>query len=156
MILYKVNKIEMSKSNGGKIKVWSLSHRAKVYPHLELEQRAYTQTEMRDLCIKLKDSLPELGIHIYNKSSYCNELNGEWNVCFSIGDPETTMAYTYIIRRCSHFKKTYGCPFMNTAYIYGLRTTLLSKQTNNKLFDIIESKLMELMPKSRKVDYFDT
>ena len=146
----------MSKSNGGKITEWRLSHRAKVYPHLELAQRSYSQKEMRTLCHKLKDALPDLKMVIYDQSSYCNELNGPWNVCFSVGDPETKMSYTYIIRRCTHFNKTYGCPFMNSAYIYGLRTTVLSKQTNNKLFDIIESKLMELMPKSKKVSYFDT
>tara|TARA_B100001142_G_C13975058_1_gene516469 strand:- start:179 stop:601 length:423 start_codon:yes stop_codon:yes gene_type:complete len=135
---------------------WNLSHRATVYPHLELEQRAYSQEEMRDLAKKLKANLPELNIHIYDQSTFCNELNGPWNVCFAIGDPKTKMAYTYIIRRCVHFKKTYGCPFVNTAYIYDLKIAGLMKESNSRLFDIIENMLMKLVPNAKKVNYFDT
>ena len=123
---------------------------------------------MHDLCNKLKDELPELDILIYDQNSYCNELNGRWNVCFAVGDPEKGYAYTYIIRRCIDFNKTYGCSFINTNDIYGctdvilvdasppVKITGLMKQTNSKLFEIIESKLMELMPNAEKVNYFDT
>ena len=58
---------------------------------------------MRSIVEKLKSELPELNIHIYDQSKFCNELNGPWNVCFAIGDPKTKMAYTYIIRSCEKF-----------------------------------------------------
>lgn len=146
----------MSSKNGGKIYVWELSHRAKIYPHLELEQRAYTQKEMRGLCNKLKEELPNLNIIVYEQSSYCYELNGPWNVCFAVGDSKKGYAYTYIIRSDEYFNKTYGCSFINSAYIPDLKINGLTKKTNGKIFDIIESKLMELMPNSMKVNYFDT
>ena len=147
-------------SNNGKITQWGLSHRAIVYPHLELEQRAYSQEEMRSLCNKLKDVLkeeiPSLEVIVYPQSSYCSEINGPWNVCFSVQEENSNYKYTYIIRRCVDFKKTYGCPFQNTEYIYDLNTTALMESTNSSLFNIIESKLIELCPNSKKVNYFDT
>ena len=140
----------------GKIYEWNLSQRAIVHPHLELVQRPYNYKEMYDLCLKLKGELPDFDIKIYDQSTYCSELNGSWNVCFAIGDPETKMAYTYIIRRCIDFNKTFGCPFVNTGYIYDLKIAGLLKKHNRKLFDIVESKLIELVPTAKKVNYFDT
>jgi len=152
----------------GKITYWKKSHRATVYPHLELEQRSYTQEEMRDLVEKLKVTLPELNIHIYNQSTYCYELNGPWNVCFSVQekhDPKKKIkiSYTYIIRSCDDFNKTFGCPlfFPALSALFQLgrvneQTTVLTKELNEPLFNMIESKLMELMPNAKKVDYFDT
>ena len=139
---------------------WKLSNRATVYPHLELDQRPYTQTEMRDLVEKLKASLPELNIIIYEQSTYCKELNGEWNVCFAVqghpvNNPNRKIRYTYIIRSCDDFNKTYGCPFVNSSYFYHNITGLM-KLLNEPLFNIIESKLMELVPSAKKVNYFDT
>ena len=126
-----------------------------VYPHLELDQRPYTQTEMRDLAEKLKALLPKLKILIYKQSTYCYEVNGPWNVCFQVYDPKTDTIYTYMIRSCDDFNKTYGCPFVNNDYIKG-RTMGLTKEVNEALFNIIESKLMELVPSAKKVNYFDT
>ena len=142
--------------NGGKISYWRLNQRSTVYPHLELDQRPYSQKEMRNICDKLKEELTNLNIVIYEESTYCNELNGQWNVCFAVSDLEKGISYTYLIRRCQDFKKTFGCPFINTDYIYGLNITGLMKETNNKFFDIIEKKLIELCPNSKKIDYFDT
>ena len=141
---------------GGKIPYWKLSYTTKVFPHLELAQRYYTQKEMRELCIKLKTELPELNILIYDENTYCCELNGAWNVCFAVGDPDKGLAYTYIIRSCNDFNKTYGCPFINYEYIQDLKITALHKSTNSKMFNIVESKLMEIMPNAKKVNYFDT
>ena len=148
----------MSNKNG-QISVWNLSRRASVYPHLELGQKPYSQEEMRSLCNKLKSDLKDLNIEIYSQSSYCSEINGSWNVCFSVSqknDREEIIKYTYIIRRCVYFKKTFGCPFMNTDYIYDLKTTALLKSTNCDLFNIIEKKLIELCPNSKKINYFET
>ena len=162
MIHYKVNKIEMATSNGGKIKYWTLSKNVTIFPHLELEQSAYTYNEMWNLCHKLKDSLPDLQMVIYDKSDYCYELNGPWNVCFSIYDPENSFmgkqgfSYTYIIRSCNDFNKTYGCPVVNLEYVDKLKTLALTYATNLKLWNIIETKLIELIPNSKKVNYFDT
>ena len=147
-------------STMGQIKVLNLSYRTQVYPHLEIAQQPHTQSEMRVLVEKLVDELPELNIIIYEKSTYCKELNGEWNVCFAVqgspvGKPNRVISYTYIIRSCDDLKKTYGCPFVNSEY-YSLNTTGLMKTLNEPLFNIIESKLMELMPNSKKVGYFDT
>ena len=139
---------------------WRKTRRVTIYPNLELDQRPYNQTEMRDLVEKLKASLPELNIHIYDQSTFCNELNGEWNVCFAVqghpvNDPNRKISYTYMIRRCDDFKKTYGCPFINSDYFYHNITGLM-KSLNEPLFNIIESKLMELVPSAKKVNYFDT
>jgi hypothetical protein len=139
---------------------WRKNRRVTIYPDLELDQRPYTQTEMRDLVEKLKASLPELNIIIYEQSTYCKELNGEWNVCFAVqghpvGDPNRKISYTYMIRSCDDLKKTYGCPFINSDYFYHNITGLM-KSLNEPLFNIIESKLMELVPSAKKVDYFDT
>jgi len=148
----------------GKISHWKLSHRATVYPHLEIAQRPYSQEEMRTLVEKLKAALPELNIVIYEQSTYCNELNGPWNVCFSVQekhDPKKPIkiSYTYIIRRCVDFNKTYGCPFINSMCQLGRtneQITGLLKELNEPLFNMIESKLIELAPDSKKVEYFDT
>jgi len=117
-----------------------------VYPHLELDQRPYTQTEMRDLVEKLKALLPKLKILIYKQSTYCYEVNGPWNVCFQVYDPKKDTIYTYMIRSCDDF---------NNDYIK-LGTMALTKEVNEPLFYIIESKLIELVHTSKKVNYFDT
>ena len=144
----------------GKITSWKRSHSVTVYPHLELDQRDYSQQEMRSLVEKLKSELPELNIIIYEQSTYCRELNGEWNVCFAVqrfpvNNPNRKISYTYIIRSCEDFKKTYGCPFINSDYFYHNITGLM-KSLNEPLFNIIECKLMELVPSAKKVNYFDT
>ena len=150
-------------SNGGKIKYWTLSKHVIIFPHLELEQRELSHTEMRDLCHILRDYLPKLHIVIYDESTYCNELNGPWNVCFAISDPENIymgkkgFSYSYIIRSCSEFNKTYGCPVLNSEYSCGaLKQLPLTYATNLKLWNMVESKLIKLMPNSQKVNYFDT
>ena len=144
-------------SSDNKLRIWHLSHRAKVYPHLELDNRPYSQLEMRELCNKLAKSLPNLKFTIYEQSSYCNELNGPWNVCFSVKNPEEKGGfYTYIIRRCVDLNKTFGCPFFNNQYVHDLNTFALSKVCNEKLFTEIENKLISLCPNVQKVDYFDT
>ena len=148
----------MSKVTDPTLRVWNLSRCATVYPHLEWPQY-YNQTEMRELVTKLKTELSELTITIYDKSSYCNELNGDWNVCFGVtktDDRGRVVVYTYIIRSDSSFGKTYGCPFMNTEYIYSLLHTGLMKETDNELFKIIENKLMELVPSANLVTHFET
>lgn len=149
----------MSKSK--KIDSYSLSNRASFFPHLELDNKTSTQEEMRYICNKLKEQLSDLTIIIYNKNTYCSELNGDWNVCFSvkenkIEDKYETYMYTYIIRSCDNLKKTFGCPFINYHYIYNLKTTALMESTNSELFNVIENKLMEFYPNAKKVDYFET
>jgi len=144
----------------GKITSWKRSRRVTVYPHLELDQRDYSHQEMLTLVENLKSELPELNIKIYKQSTFCKELNGEWNVCFAVqghpsNNPNIKISYTYIIRSCDDFKKTYGCPFINSDYFYRNITGLM-KSLNEPLFNIIESKLMELVPSAKKVDYFDT
>ena len=134
---------------------WNLSNRAIVYPHLELDNKSYSQDEMRKLCNTLKQNMSKYEITIYDQSSYCNEINGPWNVCFSINNPLNNEKYTYIIRRCVEFNKTFGCPFLNEEYAYDLNTLALLETNNQHLFQLVESKLMELCPNSKKVNYFD-
>ena len=110
---------------------------------------------MRDLVEKLKALLPELKILIYKQNTYCYEVNGTWNVCFHVYDPKKNTIYTYMIRSCDDFNKTYGCPFVNSEYIKG-GTMALTKEVNEQLFYIIESTLKELVPSAVNVNYFDT
>jgi hypothetical protein len=101
---------------------------------------------MRDLVEKLKALLPKLKILIYKQSTYCYKVNGPWNVCFQVYDPKKDTIYTYMIRSCDDF---------NNDYIK-LGTMALTKDVNEPLFYIIESKLIELVHTSKKVNYFDT
>jgi len=141
------------------IPFWRITTSAYVFPHLELKQKPSTQKEMIDICKELKSELLELDIYIYSQGEYCKELNADWNVCISIKEKDKEIKYTYIIRSCDDFNKTYGCPFVKSDYLSnypGKGINGLKKDVNEKLFNIVESKLMELMPDSKKVDYFDT
>ena len=141
------------------IPVWRMTLSAYVFPHLELKQQTSTQKEMIDMCKALKSELSDLEIYIYSKGEYCEELNDDWNTCISIKEKGKEKKYTYIIRSCDTFNKTFGCPFIKTTKlgnsvdggISGLR-----KNENEKLFNTVESKLMKIMPESKIVDYFDT
>ena len=133
------------------IKYWRLSPSAYVFPHLVLKEQKSTQKEMIEICKKLKSEL-YLDIYIYSQDEYCKELNGNWNVCISIKEKDKEKKYTYIIRSCDDYNKTFGCPFVKT---YKSGITALTKSENEKIFNIVESKMMEIMPESKKVDYFD-
>ena len=141
------------------IKFWRLSPSAYVFPHLELKQEPSTHQEMLDICKALKSELSDLDIYIYSHGEYCKELNADWNVCISIKEKDKEKKYTYIIRSCDDYNKTFGCPFVKT-YNLGRYPDKgisgLTKSENEKIFNIVESKLMELMPEYKKVDYFDS
>jgi len=150
----------LDKFRDSTIPFWRMTLSAYVYPHLELKQLPSSQKEMIDICKALKSELSDLEIYIYTKGEYCEELNADWNVCISIKEKDKEKKYTYIIRSCNTFNKTFGCPFIKTSKLSnGTRhggITGLRKDINEKLFNTVESKLMKIMPDSKKVDYFDT
>lgn len=66
----------MSKS----IAHWKLSQRCIVFPHLEFG-KLYTFEELKDIAQTLKkDFEDKMTIIIFDESTYCKEVNGEWNV----------------------------------------------------------------------------
>ena len=137
-----------------------LNDRTTILPHLELDNKPNTKDEILTICNKLKTQLTELTIIIYKENTYCKDLNGDWNVCFSVKESNIeeiyeTYMYTYIIHSCNKTNKTYGSCLINYEYIYGLKITGLMESTNSKLFNIIENKLMELFPNYKKINYFE-
>ena len=128
------------------IHILYISKNVSIYPHIVWNQEQ-SQNELNDLAIKLKNSLPEYNFIIYSKDSYCNELVGDCNVCFGIIDYGIT--YMYMLRSCSYSKKCFGCPFINTNYIYKGHIDL-SYENYPNIFEDLEDNLYELLIKQNE------
>ena len=139
------------------ISVWNISNRVKVYPHLEWNG-IMTYEEMLEVAKKLKTALPNYNIKIWERSSYCSEINGTWNVVISIIHDDIT--YTYMIRRDKELGKTFGCPFHNVDYAYDLKHTCLSLDINSgkvsSQFQEIEKNLNIIMGPGKSITCFQT
>jgi hypothetical protein len=57
--------------------------RVAIYPHLEFGMM-YTYEELCKIARNIKTELFGDIMTIYQKNSYCYEVNGSWNICFSI------------------------------------------------------------------------
>lgn len=87
-----------------------------IKPHIKFN-KLYTYYEIWSMISLMKDKLSDkIFISIFDKNSYCSEVNGLWNVVFSVVFNNTN--YTYMIRRDTLLNKTYGCPFVNSQYAY--------------------------------------
>jgi len=130
----------MSKS----IKQWRLSQRCTVFPHLEFD-KLYTLKELKEIAETLKkDLVSKMTIQIFDESTYCKEVNGEWNVMIGVGfKGAKANLYTYMFRRDEEFGKSYGCPFQNSAYIYDIKHARFSQETAKEEFLIVEKYLIE-------------
>ena len=139
------------------LKIWNKGS-VLIFPSLKWSEK-YSYEQLKGFVEKLKEKLPDMNIVIYDQNSYCSEVNGYWNVSFGV---QTTgvnaITYMYMIRRDNDEDKniggSYGCPFMNTEYIYDLRHTSLS--TKPEYLKKVESKLEEIIGKAQRITYFHT
>ena len=97
------------------MKYWRLG-KAIIRPHLVIDN--LWSYDLIDLYVKqMKQDLSNLNINIYEKNSYCYELNGSWNVVIGFlirpqrTDNDELIEYTYMVRRDHLLCKTYFCPF---------------------------------------------
>jgi len=87
--------------------------RVVIYPHIEFSF-LWTYDQILAAVTDLQFNCNGLRIQIYEKNTYCNEVNGRWNVVFTMVSNKTN--YTYMIRRDHELKKTFACPFINEQY----------------------------------------
>ena len=84
-----------------------------IRPHLVIDN-LWTY-DLIELYVKqMKHDLSNLNINIYEKNSYCSELNGYWNVVIGFlirREDGELIEYTYMVRRDHLLCKTYFCPF---------------------------------------------
>jgi len=94
------------------MKYWRLGN-AIIRPHLVIDN-LWTY-DLIELYVKqMKQDLSNLNINIYEKNSYCSELNGSWNVVIGFlirREDGELIEYTYMVRRDHLLCKTYFCPF---------------------------------------------
>lgn len=91
---------------------WVIGGSVEIIPSLEFSKN-YTFEELQHIAEDLKTHFREIGIHIYPKSTLISELNGPWNVTFSIQGSTVTgkrIEFFYMLRTDSYFKKSYGSP----------------------------------------------
>lgn len=87
--------------------------RVVIYPHIEFPF-VWSYDQLLAAVMDIQLNCDGLRIQIYEKNSYCSEVNGGWNVVFAVLSNNTN--YTYMIRRDHDLKKTFACPFYNVEY----------------------------------------
>ena len=117
------------------MKSWRLG-RANIRPHLVTDNLwSYDRIEL--YVKQMKQDLSNLNIKIYEKNSYCSELNGSWNVVIGFlireedgelirsenseiirSEKGKLIEYTYMVRRDHLLHKTYFGPFSVEGYGY--------------------------------------
>lgn len=98
------------------IKVWNLGT-VSIYPHLSWE-KLLTYEELVELSKKINTHTEDdFKIYVFDVSSYSYEVNGKWNVIFSITTTDDLHKYIYMIRRDKELNKTFGCPMINREYM---------------------------------------
>ena len=113
--------------------------RVVIYPHIEIPVMwSYDQLLASVTDIQL--NCDGLFIKIYEKNSYCSEVNGGWNVVFTFTSNKTN--YTYMIRRDYDLKKTFACPFYNVEYGY-IGDACFNKDNCPVEFDILERYILD-------------
>jgi len=104
--------ITMAQVAQNTMKYWRLGN-AIIRPHLVIDN--LWSYDLIDLYVKqMKQDLSNLNINIYEKNSYCSELNGSWNVVIGFlirREDGELIEYTYMVRRDHLLCKTYFCPF---------------------------------------------
>ena len=84
-----------------------------IRPHLEIGD-LWSYDQIKQKVDTMKQEIGIQNINIYEKNSYCYELNGSWNVVFGFlirREDGTLIEYTYMVRRDHLLNKTYFCPF---------------------------------------------
>ena len=118
-----------------------------IFPHLEWELDL-TIEKLYQIVNSLKNSLKDLEITIWEQSTYSLEVNGSWNVIFSINDNNKKYMYMLFLDK----NKIYGSPFVNNEYKIVLKhRSLLSHLI---LYQKIEDKLIEIIGSPKHISKF--
>ena len=127
------------------IKHWPIKGGITIYPHV-VTNKYSTHDEMRSYIMQIAKMHPELNITMYEESTFCSELNGQWNVVFTTYDPaEPDVQNLYMLRRCKTHNETHGCPLQKVSRCYpgpGQKAQrILNARTKKDHYDKIESAL---------------
>lgn len=121
-----------------------------VYPHIEFDS-LFTHNEIGDIIFNIQNELFGDNMIIYGDNDYCYEVNGKWNICFSVNCDN--ISYTYLIRRDKQLNKSYACPFVRTR---GECVRALNKINSPKLFKKLEDYLLFVFNNPKKINCFKT
>ena len=110
-----------------------------IYPHIEIPV-VWSYDQLLASVTDIQLNCDGIFIKIYEKNSYCSEVNGHWNVAFSITSNKTD--YTYMIRRDHELKKTFACPFYNVEY-GSTGDACFDKDNCPVEFDILERYILD-------------
>ena len=138
------------------IPYWKLSNRVIVYPHLEFDE-LYSYEELINIVNDMKSFYEEsINMVVFEKNTYCSEVNGLWNVCFGVVDDEGR-TFMYMLRRDMDLGKSYACPFQNTDYVYDIKHSILDGKINRcpEEFALIEKYLTEKLS-AKRISAFPT
>jgi len=120
-----------------------------IFPHLEWDLDL-TIEKLYEIVNNLKNSLKDLDITIWDQSTYSFEVNGSWNVIFSINNNKKKYMYMLFLDK----NKIYGSPFVNNEYKIVLKhRSLLSDLI---LYRKIEDKLIEIIGSPNHISKFST
>jgi len=102
------------------------------------------------------DAKSKFKLVIYEKNSYCNEVNGLWNIVMSV-TLENKVTYMYIYRRDIGIKKMYACPLVPPiAYGHSLKhITWTPENAACKIsYELLQEAMEHVIGKSQKINYF--
>lgn len=138
------------------LNVWRIDS-VSIYPHLEFGI-LYTYEELKKIALDIKKELFGEFMTIYETNSYCSEVNGFWNVCFSIninptGQNSSGKNFTYMLRRDIGCGKSYGCPFRHADYGDIMHYSFGHSECSQELKKL-EQYLMRTLNQPKKIDCF--
>jgi len=102
------------------------------------------------------DAKSKFKLVIYEKNSYCNEVNGLWNIVMSV-TLENKVTYMYIYRRDIGIKKMYACPLVPPiAYGHSLKhiTWTPENEACKISYELLQEAMEHVIGKSQKINYF--
>ncbi len=118
---------------------------------------SYEEMEQQLLNIKQYfDAKSKFKLVIYEKNTYCNEVNGGWNIVMSV-TLENKHTYMYMYRRDIEIKKMYACPLDPPIdYTQGLKhiTWTPKNEDCKSSYDLLQDAMEHFLGKSTKIDHF--
>lgn len=139
-----------STTNDTSIAFWRRG-RVVIYPHIEFPL-LWNYDKILSAVTDIQFNCNGLIIHIYEQNSYCNEVNGRWNVVFTV--VSNKINYTYMIRRDHDLNKTFACPFYNESYGY-IGDACLNRDNCPTEFNVLEQYLLNKYG-GKLIDKFQT
>lgn len=128
----------------------------RIYPFLVFDEfMNYNEMFVLANLVSSKLKNKDIDCEVINKNTYTFELNGSWNVVLSIKytkDEKVFYAMMAIIH-CTHYKKTYFCPFYNIEYV-SLNHHSISCESSSVQFKIVEDVIKESLDGVRSINSF--